>query len=119
MTTTIPRTITTENPVSGVFKFTHERFFFTGCERGFSGITGYNVGVSSSLIDVNREKLKFEKTSAQNHVNGSSVQNLSVLFIQEFYKNLKKTFLPGFEDISFTSDLDVGNFIKFARSFYQ
>ena len=92
VTTTIPRTINTENPVSGVFKFTHERFFFTGCERGFSGITGYNVGVSSSLIDVNREKLKFEKTSAQNHVNGSSVQNLSVLFIQEFYKNLKKTF---------------------------
>tara|TARA_B100001057_G_scaffold298143_1_gene298356 strand:+ start:2300 stop:15613 length:13314 start_codon:yes stop_codon:yes gene_type:complete len=92
---------------------------FTGCIRGFSGVTGYNVGVSSSLIDVNREKLTFEDTLADNHVNGSTVQNLSVLFIQEFYKKLKKTFLPGFEDVNFTSDLDVGNFVKFARSFYQ
>ena len=92
---------------------------FTGCIRGFSGITGYNVGVSSSLIDVNREKLTFEDTIADSHANGSTVQNLSVLFIQEFYKKLKKTFLPGFEDVTFTSDLDVGNFIKFARSFYQ
>ena len=92
---------------------------FTGCIRGFSGVTGYNVGVSSSLIDVNREKLTFEETLADSHVNGSTVQNLSVLFIQEFYKKLKKTFLPGFEDVSFASDLDVGNFVKFARSFYQ
>ena len=92
---------------------------FTGCERGFSGITGYNVGVSSSLIDVNREKLIFEDTLADSHIDGSTVQNLSVLFIQEFYRKLKKTFLPGFEDVEFTPDLDVGNFIKFARSFYQ
>ena len=28
---------------------------FTGCVRGFSGITGYNVGVSSSLLEINRE----------------------------------------------------------------
>ena len=92
---------------------------FTGCIRGFSGITGYNVGVSSSLLDVNTEKLTFEQTTASSHANESNVQNLSVLFIQEFYKNLKKTFLPGFEDSKFTSDLDVGNFVKFARSFYQ
>ena len=92
---------------------------FTGCLRGFSGITGYNVGVSSSLIDVNKEKLSFEETSASNHVDGSDVQNLSVLFIQEFFKKLKKTFLPGFQDSNFTSDLDVGNFVKFARTFYQ
>ena len=92
---------------------------FTGCIRGFSGITGYNVGVSSSLIDVNNEKLNFEQTTAASHTNETTVQNLSVLFIQEFYKKLKKTFLPGFEDSKFTSDLDVGNFVKFARSFYQ
>ena len=28
---------------------------FIGCVRGFSGITGYNVGISSSLLDVNKE----------------------------------------------------------------
>ena len=32
---------------------------------------------------------------------------------------MKKTFLPGLENNDFTSDLDVGNFVKFARSFYQ
>ena len=92
---------------------------FTGCIRGFSGITGYNVGVSSSLLEVNKEKLKFEETSAASHDNNSSVTNLSVLFIQEFFKKLKKTFLPGLEKNDFTETLDVGNFIKFARSFYQ
>ena len=92
---------------------------FTGCIRGFSGITGYNVGISSSLIDVNRESLTFERTSSSSHDNGATVQNLSVLFLQEFYKKLKRTFLPGFEDITLDDDLDVGNFVKFARTFYQ
>ena len=110
---------TDNNPTTVNFVLTRERYFFTGCLRGFSGVTGYNVGVSSSLLDVNKESLKFEETTASIHAKGSIVTNLSVLFLQEFYKNLKKTFLPGFEDSTLTSDLDVGNFIKFARSFYQ
>ena len=92
---------------------------FIGCVRGFSGITGYNVGVSSSLLDVNKETLTFEDTNAQAHVSGSTVTNLSVLFLQEFYRKIKKTFLPGLEDTTLASNLDVGNFVKFARSFYQ
>ena len=92
---------------------------FTGCIRGFSGITGYNVGVSSSLLEINREKLKFEQTTAETHTTGASLTNLSVLFIQEFFKKLKKSFLPGLENNDFSENLDVGNFVKFARSFYQ
>ena len=92
---------------------------FTGCIRGFSGVTGYNVGVSSSLLDVNKQSLKFEDTSASSHTADTSISNLSVLFLQEFYKKLKKTFLPGLESNDFTENLDVGNFFKFARSFYQ
>ncbi len=92
---------------------------FTGCIRGFSGITGYNVGVSSSLLNINEEKLVFEDTTAASHTTGSEITNLSVLFLQEFYKKLKKTFLPGLENNDFDTDLDVGNFVKFARSFYQ
>ena len=92
---------------------------FTGCVRGFSGITGYNVGISSSLLEINRESLEFNETIASSHVSGSSVQNLSVLFLQEFFRKLKKTFLPGLENNDFATTLDVGNFIKFARSFYQ
>ena len=60
---------------------------FTGCIRGFSGITGYNVGISSSLLEINRENLVFESTSAASHTSGSTITNLSVLFLQEFYKN--------------------------------
>ena len=96
---------------------------FTGCIRGFSGITGYNVGISSFIDDVNKESLVFENTAAADHtadvVGTQSVTNLSVLFIQEFYKKLKRTFLPGLEDNDFTPNLDVGNFIKHARTFYQ
>ena len=92
---------------------------FTGCIRGFSGISGHNVGISSSLLEINRESLIFEDTTASSHASGDKIINLSVLFLQEFYKKLKKTFLPGLEDNDFSSDLDVGNFVKFARSFYQ
>ena len=59
---------------------------FTGCIRGFSGVTGFNVGVSSSLLDINRESLKFDQTTATSHASGSTLTNLSVLFIQEFFK---------------------------------
>ena len=92
---------------------------FLGCVRGFSGITGYNVGISSSLLDVNRESLVFNDTISETHEVNATVTNLSVLFLQEFFKKLKRTFLPGFEDVSFSNDLDVGNFIKIARTFYQ
>ena len=92
---------------------------FTGCIRGFSGISGYNVGISSSLLDVNKQTLKFDDTNASNHNINSVITNLSVLFLQEFYKKIKKTFLPGLEDETFYSGIDVGNFVKNARSFYQ
>ena len=92
---------------------------FTGCIRGFSGISGYNVGISSSLLEINRESLTFNETTATSHISGSSLTNLSVLFIQEFFKKMKKTFLPGLENNDFATNLDVGNFVKFARSFYQ
>ena len=54
---------------------------FTGCIRGFSGITGYNVGISSSLLEINRESLTFEDTHASSHETESPIQNLSVLFL--------------------------------------
>ena len=92
---------------------------FTGCIRGFSGISGYNVGISSSLLEINRESLVFDDTTAATHTSGTTVTNLSVLFLQEFFKKLKKTFLPGLENEEFSPNLDVGNFVKFARSFYQ
>ena len=54
---------------------------FTGCIRGFSGISGYNVGISSSLLEINREKLIFDITTADSHASGSTITNLSVLSV--------------------------------------
>jgi len=93
---------------------------FTGCIRGFSAITNYNnVGISSFDDNVNKQSLTFSKTTEASHTKNSKVINLSVLFLQEFYKKLKYTFTPGLENYDFVSDLDVGNFIKHARNFYQ
>jgi hypothetical protein len=85
---------------------------FTGCVRGFSGVTNYH---SNS----NQEELVFSESVSAFHSGGSSVQNLSSLFLKEFYKKIKYTFTPGLEDVDFVSNLNVGNFIKEARSFYQ
>ena len=92
---------------------------FEGCIRGFSGITGYNVGISSFISEVNKQNVVFSTSSAAAHSQNVEVKNLSVLFLQEFYKKLKRTFTPGLEDIDFVSDLNVGNFVKHARNFYQ
>ena len=85
---------------------------FTGCIRGFSGVTNYHKDLSS-------EELVFTDSNKSSHVGLSTVQNLSVLFLQEFYKKLKTTLTPGLENKDFVSDLNVGNFIKEARTLYE
>jgi len=85
---------------------------FTGCIRGFSGISSYHS-------ETNPEELVFSSTDAASHSSGSTVENLSVAFLKEFYKKLKYSLTPGLEDEDFVPDLNVGNFIREARSFYQ
>ena len=85
---------------------------FIGCKRGFSGITSYHA-------DASKEDLVFSSSSAAEHADSSTVQNLSSLFLKEFYKKFKSTFLPGLEEINFQSNLDVGTFIGESRSLYQ
>jgi hypothetical protein len=85
---------------------------FTGCIRGFSGITTYHT-----ISDP--QELEFSTSRAASHSVGSTIQNLSSLFLKEFYKKLKYSLTPGLEDVDFVSDLNIGNFIKEARSFYQ
>ena len=104
----------------GLFKINDEIFTytgittnsFTGCIRGFSGITTYRS-------NNNPEELIFSTSSAANHDDVSRVTNLSVQFLQEFYRKIKVLLAPGFEDIDFVKDLDVNSFIKQARNFYQ
>ena len=85
---------------------------FVGCIRGFSGITNYHA-------DLNDEEFVFSTSSAASHKNGTSVQNLSSLFLKEFYKKFKTTFSPGLENNDFVSTLNVGNFLREIKSFYQ
>ena len=85
---------------------------FTGCLRGFSGITNYRQ-------DLNQEELIFSTSTAAEHSSGTSVENLSALFLKDFYKKLKSTFAPGFEDISLVEGLDAGNFIRRVKDFYE
>jgi hypothetical protein len=85
---------------------------FTGCVRGFSGITSYHQ-------DLNSEELVFSQSISTSHSKNSKVINLSSQFLQEFYKKLKYTLTPGFENVNFVSDLHVGNFIKESKTLYQ
>jgi len=85
---------------------------FTGCIRGFSGITGYHQ-------DLNQEELIFTETKSESHTSGSKVKNLSSLFLKEFYNKLKFTIAHELQDTNFTSSLDVGTFLKELKSFYQ
>ena len=85
---------------------------FTGLTRGFSGITSYHT-------DLNQEELVFSTSNAGVHTAGSNVQNLSTLFLKEFYNKFKSTFAPGFEQLNFDKNLKVGNFLKEIKSFYE
>ncbi|MEY3470024.1 MAG: Prochlorococcus phage, partial [Actinomycetota bacterium] len=85
---------------------------FTGCVRGFSGITNYQR-------ELNYEELVFSTSESSNHTASSTVENLSVLFLKEFYKKIKYTLLPELQNKEFVSNLNVGNFIKEVKTLYQ
>ena len=61
---------------------------FTGCQRGFSGITSYHS-------DLNQEELVFSDTTKADHLEDDVVVNLSSLFLRDFYRKLKYTFAAG------------------------
>ncbi len=128
LTTGITTTDTTVNVVStkgfpneyGLFKIENEVITytgittnsFTGCIRGFSGITTYHQ-------ENNPTELVFTDSSSINHDNDATVVNLSALFLKEFYKKTKKLLTPGLESVDFVNNLDVSNFIKNSKSLYQ
>jgi len=84
---------------------------FTGCIRGFSGITAYHQ-------NLDQEELVFTKSNKLNHTSGSKVENLSSLFLKEFYEKIKYTIVNQLQKTDFTSGLNVGTFLKEAKSFY-
>lgn len=83
---------------------------FNGCIRGFSGITTYNF---------NGKNVSYETTTNDTHGIGSTVYNLSNLFLKEFFKKTKYQFLPGFEDLSFFKEVNQKNILLQGKDFYS
>ena len=85
---------------------------FTGCARGFSGITSYR--------SINKpDCLVFSQSGIATHSTDATVKNLSVLFLKEFFKKVKKQITPGFEERQLSSDIDKRLFIKQSKDFYS
>ena len=84
---------------------------FTGCIRGFSGVTSYRKQNKP-------EELVFSQSESKEHLKGSSIKNLSILFLKEFLTKLKYQLTPGFQNRNFDSQLNEANFIRQAKDFY-
>jgi hypothetical protein len=89
---------------------------FENCSRGFSAITSYGNGVEENFV--------FEDTLVSQHTVGTEqkptlVLNLSILFLEQYYKKTKKQFLPGFEGRKFFSSLNSATFLKNSKDFYS
>lgn len=89
---------------------------FENCARGFSAITSYRSGVEENFL--------FEDTLVNEHFvgtedNPNKVLNLSILFLEQYYKKTKKQFLPGFEGRKFFESLNSATFLKNSKDFYS
>ena len=92
---------------------------FTGCIRGFSGVTGYSkLNDPEELVFSTSNIAKHTYESYEGAPTGPTVYNLSGLFLQEFLKKLKQQFIPGFADRTLTSSLNQNLFIKQSKDFY-
>ena len=85
---------------------------FTGCVRGFSGVTNLDQPTRPDLVE-------FKTSIGAAHTGGSKVHNLSNLFIREFFNKLKTTYASGFESRKLDSDLDQVKFIRQIKDFYK
>ena len=86
-------------------------FSFTGCRRGFVGITSYKS-------QTNSDELVFEESESDDHKEGAKIENLSVLFLKEFLLKTKNQLLPGLENRTLDEDLNQNIFLKQSKDFY-
>ena len=64
------------------------------------------------------ENLVFSTSTAQNHENNTRVENLSVLFLDEFLKKTKNQFLHGFQK-DLNEKVNKPQFIRQSKDFYS
>ena len=84
---------------------------FTGCSRGFSGITSFRSPNSP-------DELVFKESQISTHSQNATVDNLSILFLKEFFANVKSQITPGFEERQLDTSVDQRIFIKQSKDFY-
>ena len=87
-------------------------FSFTGCVRGFVGITSYRS-------ELNKEEVVFSESDSDDHLDKSTITNLSCLFLKEFLAKTKNQFLPGLEGRDLDSNLNQNLFVKQSKDFYR
>jgi hypothetical protein len=85
---------------------------FTGCVRGFSGIDSYST-------QNHPDQLTFSKSNSADHFAGSTIINLSSLFLKEFLSKIKYQLTPGFENRTLDKNLNKSLFIKQSKDFYR
>ena len=85
---------------------------FENCARGFSAVTAYE-GTNTP------DELVFSTSLADTHESGAKIENLSNIFLQEFFTKVKTQFVPGFSERTLFSGLDQKNFVFNADSFYK
>ena len=85
---------------------------FLGCIRGFSGVTSYEDPATT-------DQLVFSDSEIAEHTLESTVTNLSVLFLKEFFNKVKKQVSPGFESRELYSSLNQNLFTKQSKDFYS
>tara|TARA_R100000027_G_scaffold16248_1_gene11619 strand:+ start:1229 stop:14104 length:12876 start_codon:yes stop_codon:yes gene_type:complete len=85
---------------------------FTGCIRGFSGVTSYRS-------DERQGDLVFSSTESAEHKKDDTIENLTCLFLKEFLTKVKRQFLPGLSERPLSSNVDQNLFIKHSKDFYS
>tara|TARA_B100001063_G_scaffold62847_2_gene56891 strand:- start:2454 stop:15458 length:13005 start_codon:yes stop_codon:yes gene_type:complete len=85
---------------------------FVSCTRGFSGVTSFENGDDP-------ENLVFSATESNIHEVETVVENLNVLFLEEFLKKIKVQLLSGLEEKDLYSELDQVQFIRNSKDFYS
>ena len=86
--------------------------YFSGCVRGFSGVDALERNTRPDL-------LSFSSTVGAAHTGSTKVYNLSNLFMREFFSNLKATFANGFQNRTFSSELDQIKFLRQVKDFFK
>jgi hypothetical protein len=85
---------------------------FENCIRGFSGIENLKS------LD-NPEFAIFSSSQASEHSDGDVVNNLSNLFLIEFFEKFKYEFVPGFESRDFYENISIENISYKIKDLYS